>query len=125
MAITYTWKLSTLKKKTHNDIDNVVIQTHWKKIGTDEFGNEGEFSGATPFDPAKLNVGSFTPYEELTQEQVLTWIKAIVVGDYETHVNGKIKDQIDAKKNPVDDVSETQLPWVSGGSVTPPLSGVY
>ena len=47
MAITYTWKLSTLKKKTHNDIDNVVIQTYWKKIGTDEFGNEGD--GRYPF----------------------------------------------------------------------------
>lgn len=110
MAITYTWKITGLKvKNLTDDKQNAVVQTYWEKIGTDENGNEGKFSGATPFTPDPTdNSGPFIPFEELTEEDVLTWIKSIVVGQYEQHVNEKIKEQIDLKINPI---IEPTLPW--------------
>ena len=39
---------------------------------------------------------------------VLNWIQAVVVDDYEQHVNGQILKQINTMKNPI---SETPLPW--------------
>jgi hypothetical protein len=110
--ITYTWKLTSLKKVNTGTFDNFVCQTYWKKIGTDENGVTGEFSGATPFTPeADADPATFTVWEDLTEEQVLGWIQAIVVGAYEEHVNTQIQKQIDAKKNPVEDVNSDNFPW--------------
>lgn len=110
MSITYTWKVTGLKVRDGEDMTNVVYQTYWKKIGTDEDGNSGEFSGATPFPASSVNPDNFTPFEQLTEETVLSWIKPIVVGDYEEHVNKQIQKQIDNKKNPGVD---KPLPWAS------------
>lgn len=120
MAITYSWKVTSLKvKNVSENKQNAVVQTYWQKIGTDENGNEGTFSGATPFtvDPTD-NSGPFIPFDQLTEENVLTWIKSVVVGTYEAHVNEQIQKQIDQKVNPVTDVS---LPWapISNSSITP------
>ena len=110
MAITYTWKITGLKTKdVSEDKPAAVVQTYWQKIGTDENGNEGTFSGATPFtvDPTDES-GPFIPFEELTEEDVLDWIKTVVVGGYADHVNGQIAKQIEEKISPV---IENRLPW--------------
>ena len=110
MAITYTWKITGLKTKdVSDDKPAAVVQTYWQKIGTDENGNEGTFSGATPFtvDPTDES-GPFIPFEELTEEDVLDWIKTVVVGGYADHVNGQIAKQIEEKISPV---IENRLPW--------------
>lgn len=109
MAITYTWKVTSLKTKTEGQNVNAVVQTYWTKTGTDENGNTGVFSGATPFTTTTMPEGStFVPFEELNEETVLGWIQGIVVGSYEEHVNGVIAKQIDEKVNVV---SEVKLPW--------------
>lgn len=119
MAITYTWSLTSLKKKTSGDLNDIIVQTYWQKKGTDGDGNEGTFSGATPFDPDQVDPENFTTFEDLTEEQVLDWIKAVVVGNYEQHVNEKIAEQIEAKKNPVIEVSSGAFPWSPPSSDTP------
>lgn len=117
MAITYTWKITALKTTDVGDKVNAVVQTYWKKIGTDENGNEGVFDGATPFtvDPSDES-GPFIPFEELTEEDVIAWIQTVVVGSYEQHVNEQIQRQIDAKINPVVDAP---LPWAPPVEETP------
>lgn len=117
MAITYTWKITGLKTKNiTEDKQNAVVQTYWQKIGIDENGNEGTFSGATPFtvDPTDES-GPFIPFEQLTEEDVIAWIQTVVVGQYEEHVNGQIQKQIDEKINPV---IEADLPWAPSNTVT-------
>lgn len=100
---------------------NAVVQTYWQKIGTDENGNTGTFSGATPFtvDPTDES-GPFIPFDQLTEEDVLTWIKSIVVGSYEEHVNGQIQKQIDEKVTPITDAALPWAPPTETGPVTPP-----
>jgi hypothetical protein len=113
MAITYTWKLTSLKKyDNYEGTDHVVFQTYWKKTGTDENGNTGEFSGATPLDITAINTGTFISYSELTEEDVLSWIKPVVVGEYERHVNEKIADQIRAKSMVEVQIESNNLPWI-------------
>jgi hypothetical protein len=117
MAITYTWKVTSLKTKTEGANQNAVVQTYWNKIGTDEAGNTGTFSGATPFTSTTMTNGNtFVPFSELTEAIVLTWIKAVVTGGYEEHVNGQIQKQIDTKISPV---SEASMPWAPVAPVAP------
>jgi hypothetical protein len=109
MTITYTWAVTSLKTRNEGANENAVVQTYWKKTGTDEAGHTGEFSGATPFTTANMPAGStFIPLAELTEEIVLGWIKNVVVGSYEEHVNGMIAKQIAEKATPI---TETPMPW--------------
>lgn len=113
----YTWELTSLKRKDTSDIKNIIVQTYWKKTGTDENGNVGSFSGATPFDLSSVDPNNFTSYEDLTEEMVLNWIKSVVIGSYEIHVNEQIQKQIDAIVSPVVSVTGG-FPWQPEDEVT-------
>lgn len=111
MALTYTWKVTSLKKKNSGSLNGVVFQTYWQKIGTDENGHTGSFSGATPFDPARVDANNFVAFDQLTEAIVLGWIQAVVIGPYEEHVNEQIQRQIDEKNSAASDVSAGSFPW--------------
>ena len=115
MAYTYEWKLVGLRKQNTSTLDNVVIGTNWKVTGTDEDGNTGEFVGATPFELKSVNTSSFTNYHDLTEAQVLNWVKSRVSGSaptaYWDHISGVIEKDINSKKYDRVMVMETDLPW--------------
>jgi hypothetical protein len=108
MNITYTWKITSLKTTDEGSHKNAVVQTYWQKIGTDEDGNTGTFTGATPFTSVSVPDEEFLPFEELTEEIVLGWIQNVVVNSYEAHVNEKILQQIINTKQPI---IEQKMPW--------------
>jgi hypothetical protein len=115
MAITYTWAITSMKVTKVGNENDYVVQTYWTKTGTDENGNTGVFSGATPLDP-NPDQTDFIPYDQLTQEIVLGWIQPLVTGGYEQHVNDVIAKQIAEK---VDPVVEQPLPWAPAPEPTP------
>ena len=125
MALTYTWKLSGLKKQDTADFNDLVIGTRWKVTGIDEDGNEGSFDGATPLDIPDAGQEGYIHYAELTEEVVLDWIKEYVSGsnpatNYWEHINGRIIKAIDEKKWTKVEVFENDLPWSeTSGSATP------
>lgn len=121
MALTLTYSVTSLKVKDEVNADgatlpSAVVQTFWKAIGTDEAGNTGEFSGATPFSAKTVPEGSFTPFADLTEETVIGWIQAVVDGDagYKSHILEQCQRQIDQ-----DLTTDQPMPWAP--EVTPPL----
>jgi hypothetical protein len=113
MALTYTWKVTGLKKRDQVNAEGAtligaVVQTYWECKGVDENGKEGSFSGATPFTAENVPAGSFAAFETLTEETVLGWIKSVVANDpsYKAHIDGRIIDQIDAAN-----VTDATPPW--------------
>ena len=113
MAVTYTWTVTGLKIRNQTNVDgvvlnNAVVQTYWKKTGTDENGNTGTFRGTTPFTAVSVPEGEFVAFESLTEEIVLGWIQDVVIGSYEEHVNAQIQKQIDQHINPI---RQADLPW--------------
>ena len=107
MPITYTWAVTGVKATTVGSESNYVVQTYWTKTGTDENGNTGTFSGATPFAPV-VDQPDFVPFDQLTEAVVLSWIQPVVTGSYEQHVNEQIAKQIAEK---IDPITEPPLPW--------------
>lgn len=119
MVLTYTWKITGLKKLNSIELNDIIIQTYWSCTGTDEDGVEGTFIGATPFAPEKVDSDNFTLYENLTEELVLNWIKDEVRDsprNYWDHINGQIMKQINTQKASVDELREDNLPWANKGS---------
>lgn len=121
MAISYSWKVTQMTKKTIGDNANVVLHVRWELKGTDSnTGTVGTFSGATPLDFDPSSNDEFVQYGDLTEEIVIGWIKNVVVGSYWDHVVERIEEQIAKVDDPEEEVKDDALPWVSGSSeVTP------
>jgi len=111
MALTYTWKITGLKKTNvpSANLTNVVVGTRWEVTGADADGNSGTFHGATPFVSSEIDPNNFIDWGNLTEAPVLGWIKSIVVGGYAQHINEQIMKQINQVKNPI--VDADFLPW--------------
>ena len=99
-----------LVKPTEGSLTDVVITADWRCNGTDETYS-GTCYGSCSFQPPS---GEFTPYEDLTQEQVLGWCYANGVDQVaiEANVTLQIENQIDPP------VVTLPLPWVP---VPPPV----
>jgi hypothetical protein len=128
MALTYTWKIRSLKKQDDPSVElnDIIVQTYWECTGTDASGNSGTFSGATPFEPDQVDPDNFTSYEDLTEDQVLSWIKAVVNGNagYKAHIDEQIQKQIDAIISPMVEVNSDALPWAEPSANTVPTPAV-
>ena len=107
MAITNTW--SVVQMDAYPELDgetDVVFTVHWTLNGTDGTYN-GSVYGSVG---VTLDEGAaFTPYEDLTQAQVIGWVQDALgeeqVASYEANVAQQIADQI----NPP--VVTPPLPW--------------
>ena len=125
MGLTYEWKLIGLKKQDSENVNEAIVGTNWKITATDEDGNVGTFTGATPFSISTINTGSFVPYSELTEDVVLGWVKNHVSGsgptNYMEHIDKQIQKEITANKWTKIEVAEADLPWspTSGSRVAP------
>ena len=119
--MTILWLIERLLvKPTEGSNIDVVITADWRCNGTDETYS-GTCYGSCSFQPP---TGSFTPYPDLTQEQVLQWCYANGVDKnaIEANVTAQIENQI----NPP--VVTLPLPWVpvpegvSSGDLSKPLT---
>jgi hypothetical protein len=108
--ITLSWIIERLLvRKVEGTYSDVVITADWRCNGSqDQYS--GTCYGSASFAPP---TDSFTPYEDLTQDQVLGWCYANGVDQaaIEANVTQQIADQI----NPP--VIVPPLPWVP---VVPP-----
>ena len=111
---TLSWIIERLLvKPTEGDKTNVVITADWRCNGTETIGTgkdaktyTGTCYGSASFAPPS---GSFTPYDQLTEAQVVGWCFANGVDQkaIESNVAKQIADQI----NPP--VVAPALPWAA------------
>ncbi len=111
--ITLSWIIERLLvKPTEGSLTDVVITADWRCNGTETTGTgddektyTGTCYGTCSFAPPS---GSFTPYEDLTEQQVLDWCFANGVDKsaIEANVSLQIANQI----NPP--VIAPPLPWL-------------
>ena len=109
--MTIIWLIERLLvKPTEGTLTDVVITADWRCNGTDETYS-GTCYGSCSFAPP---TGSFTPYEDLTQDQVLGW--CYENGVDKTAIEANVSLQIENQINPP--VVTLPLPWVP---VPPPV----
>jgi hypothetical protein len=114
--MTILWIIERLLvKPTEGSLTDVVITADWRCNGTqDQYS--GTCYGSCSFQPP---TGEFTPYEDLTQEQVLGWCYANGVD--QAAIEANVTLQIENQINPP--VIAPPLPWVPVPPVeiVPPL----
>jgi hypothetical protein len=111
---TLSWIIERLLvKPTEGSDTNVVITADWRCNGTqDQYS--GTCYGSCSFAPPS---GEFTPYDELTQEQVLGWCYSNGVD--KTAIEANVTAQIENQINPP--VVTLPLPWVPSVKVAEPV----
>jgi len=103
MANTYTWNITNMTCLPEVDgYTDVVVKVSWKCVGTDgtNFAEQYDINSFT-FDP-----NNFTPYSDLTQEEVLSWVWSTVD---QTAIEAVVAAQISNLANPP--VVALPLPW--------------
>lgn len=98
--IDYTWTIATCE---HEVATGGITVAHWRVTASDgdyiasAYGTCGFTPDAT--DP------NFKPYDEVTEDEVLSWVWASVDKDA---TEASLAQQIEAQKNPV---TATGTPW--------------
>jgi len=114
---TINWIIqSLLVRKVEGSLTDVVITADWRCNGTqDQYS--GTCYGSCSFAPPS---GEFTPYDQLTEQQVLDWCFANGVD--KSAIEANVTLQIENQINPP--VVSLPLPWVAPAApveIVPPL----
>jgi len=115
--MTISWLIERLLvKPTEGTLTDVVITADWRCNGSQE-SFSGTCYGSCSFAPP---TGSFTKYEDLTEQQVLNW--CYENGVDKTAIESNVTLQIENQINPP--VITLPLPWVPVVVVPPMLPQV-
>ena len=106
--ITVTWKIEQMEcYPKYNTFNDVVFTVHWRVNAQEEQCH------ATNYGTVNLTISdeidSFVPYNELTQEQVIQWVKNTMGETAVANIEQNVIDQINKQKNPT--VVVPTLPW--------------
>lgn len=100
-------------KPHEQDHDNVVVSAVWNCVGNynvDPKTNRAQYTGSVNgVSKFSAPTSAFTPYDQLTQDQVLSWCWEDGVD--KTDVEGIVAIQINNQINPP--VVQPPLPWSS------------
>jgi hypothetical protein len=97
IKMNFTWNVVQMDRQV---ADGFVTTVHYNVSAVD-----GEFTASTYGTVGYTEEGAFTPYSQLTEAVVVSWVKDSLG---QATVEESLAAQIEAQKNPV---QETGLPW--------------
>ena len=102
-----TWLVDAMNcTAQQGDKTDVVMTIHWRLNGTDGTNNAMVYgSVSVTYDPAD----PFTPYADLTQEQVIGWAKGALGAERVAELEANIDAQLADLANPP--IVTPPLPW--------------
>lgn len=113
-TISINWIIKKLLvKKTEGELTDVVISANWSCRASDGTFN-AVLTGCASFAAPS---GSFTPYEDLTEQQVLDWCYANGVD--QAAIEANVSLQIENQINPP--IIAPPLPWLPPVMIVPPM----
>ena len=105
----YTWTITNLYTQTIEGKEDYVVTAIYDVVGTD-----GTYSASLTSNMAQFStedVTTFIPYEDLTEEIVLGWVKESLGENGIISIEACIQGQIDSQINPPQVPVNTPLPW--------------
>ena len=111
MAATITWRVGTMEcYPTYQQEKDVVFTVHWDCLGSETVSGSTYNSRVYGATGVTYHSGSdFTPYNQLTQDQVLNWVWESLGTDQKTNYENSVQTQINNQINPP--VVILPLPW--------------
>jgi hypothetical protein len=96
--VNYTWrivKLGLSDELNHegNLLENAIVNVQWKRIAEDTDGTTASYVGKTDIDAKSTNLADFVALNDVTSEQVISWIEE-ELSEFELQ---RINDQLNKK----------------------------
>lgn len=107
-SVLITWSIVKLgTAQDLNSLSDAVVQVTWQCQGQQLKWDESEVLTATRTGTVMVqpSTGSFTPYDQLTEDQVMGWVNRAMGEEGLTAVNHQVFADIYAQQNPL------PLPW--------------
>jgi hypothetical protein len=105
--ITYNWRIVKLEAyPSVNDKVNVVYAASWECNATEVVAGKSYAARAADMTYIKINLESFTEYQNLTEAQVLAWVFEVINKD---HMEANIAEVLASEQRPI--VVTLPLPW--------------
>ena len=108
------WNVGSLDAtKTVGSLSDVVTLIHWSATDTETVGSgdSAVVHTGSNFGIASLaapNSDSFTAYADITKENAIAWVKAVLGGDRVASIETGIAKQIEKSKTPT---TTSGVPW--------------
>ena len=94
---TFTWSINTLERHT---ADGIVYHVHYNISANDGTYQEGAY-GSVGLEAPPAEGYTVVAYDDLTEEVVLGWTKAVLGGDEKvTEIQNALQARIDEKRTP-------------------------
>lgn len=103
LAVTYTWRIANLERETS---DGFVFTVHYSVDAADGTYTAGAYGSIGLERPETEMV----PYNSLTEEQVVGWVKDKLGSETVANVEAALLGQLTEQHQPT---KATGLPWVS------------
>ena len=115
MATTYTWNIDMMHTASKAGLADAVTVIHWSKTGTNENGIAGRYPGVTRYNVSAIDSSGFTPLNQLTEEQVIEWVKSDLSEEQKTFIDVQILSSIQHQLAEVSTgcVTSDKMPWTS------------
>ena len=107
MTATPTWSINTLDRSLP---DGTVTTIHWSVSLTEDGFSAGAYGTIGLGEP---DPDTFTPYDELSPEQVIDWLHETMGADLVTAYEESLATQVEEQRNPK---QATGLPWAPAPS---------
>jgi hypothetical protein len=98
------WSIVQLEHKVQ---DGLVILAHWQLVETQD-GQTARVYGSIALPAKEPTDPTFIPFDELTEEVVIDWVKAHMGEEQVAELEASVAAQLDALLNPT---TTTGLPW--------------
>lgn len=101
--IEYTWKIEQCE---YNAQTGAIENVHWRLNAVDGDYTDSIYGSQSL--NANPNSESFIPYPEVTEQQIIDWVKNELGSERVTEIESIVMAQIEARKTPK---TLTGLPW--------------
>lgn len=100
MATTFTWAIANLERET---ADGFVFTAHYTIDAADEAYSAGAY-GSIGFE----RPDTLIPYADLTEDDVIGWVKEKLGDEQVQQIEAKLQSQIDEQRSPT---KASGKPW--------------
>lgn len=105
---TATWSIANLERKLPDGDtppDGQVYTAHWT-VNLEDQGESAGAYGSVGF--GEPDPGNYTPFDQLTQDQVIGWVKSALGDEQVVSIEAALEAQIQEKLNPTHSAG---VPW--------------
>ena len=107
MATIYNYTIDRMDVVDTTQYPNYVLRVYYSYTGTD-----GDYTASVSGNiNYEVTEGTLTPYEELTETQVITWVESALTEEGVALNKKYVDNAIEEEKNPQPVPHKEELPW--------------